>query len=268
MPAGTPSRRATRPARSPRSSLTTWRSATKAPPRRRGAGARSFSPTAPPGRTSAQDWHSGDQRHLLQLGTPTARPPICSPTGACSSSSAAARTGSVTYNISSNLMRVTLNLVGSAPVANFSGTPTSGHAAVRHLHRQLDQQPDRLVLDLRRLQHLHGAEPEPHLQQRGLLHRGPDRHQCGWQQHQHEDQLHHRQRRRSHLRRRGRGGLRHRQRSTPRFLRDSRPTTSCCCSWRRPTRPSASPTRTAAPGRKSPTRRRASAPPAGPTGRP
>ena len=36
--------------------------------------------------------------------------------------------GSTMYTISSNLMRVTLNLVGSAPVANFSGAPTSGSA--------------------------------------------------------------------------------------------------------------------------------------------
>ena len=34
--------------------------------------------------------------------------------------------GSTMYTISSNLLRVTLNLVGSAPVANFSGTPTIG----------------------------------------------------------------------------------------------------------------------------------------------
>ena len=37
-------------------------------------------------------------------------------------------------------------------------------------HRRLHQLPDRVVLDLRRRQHFHRPESEPHLQQCGLLH--------------------------------------------------------------------------------------------------
>ena len=85
--------------------------------------------------------------------------------------------------------------VGNPPVANFSGTPTSGGPPGRHLHRLFDQQPDLLVLDLRRQQHFHGAEPEPHLLQRGHLYRRPDCHQRLRQQHEHQVQLRHRRKR-------------------------------------------------------------------------
>ncbi len=59
------------------------------------------------------------------------------------------------------------------PAANFTGTPTPVTRRWRDLHRHLHQHPDRLVLDLRRQQHVHGAEPEPHLQQRPAPTRWP-----------------------------------------------------------------------------------------------
>ncbi len=86
--------------------------------------------------------------------------------------------------------------VGNAPVANFSGTPTSGTAPLSVTFTDSStNSPDLLVVDLRGQQLLHRAEPEPHLQRGRQLHGCAHRDQRLWQQHQHEDQLHHRYRR-------------------------------------------------------------------------
>ena len=78
-------------------------------------------------------------------------------------------------------------------MANFSGTPTSGAAASGgDLHRLLHQHADLVVVELRGQQHLHGAEPKPYVLERGFLHGGPDGDEHVWQQHEHQEQLHHR----------------------------------------------------------------------------
>ncbi len=83
--------------------------------------------------------------------------------------------------------------VGNKPVANFSGTPTIGAPNLtRGLHRQFDLQSDRLVLDLRGFQLLDRAEPEPHLHRGGFVHGRADGDQRVWEQHEHQEQLHHR----------------------------------------------------------------------------
>ncbi len=60
------------------------------------------------------------------------------------------------------------------------------------LHRLLHQHADRVVLELRGLQHLHGAEPESLLYRGWHLHGRAEGDQCLRQQHQHQEQLHHR----------------------------------------------------------------------------
>ena len=99
-----------------------------------------------------------------------------------------------------------------APVANFSGTPTSGAKPLSVTFTDSStNSPTAWSLELRRFQHLHGAEPEPLLRQRGHLHGGADRDQRLRQQHQHQNQLHHRHRQHSDLRGGRRGGLWHRR---------------------------------------------------------
>ncbi len=100
--------------------------------------------------------------------------------------------------------------VGNAPVANFSGTPTSGAKPLSVTFTDSStNSPNVLELELRRFQHLHGAEPEPLLRECGLVHGGVDRDERLWQQHQHQDQLHHRDRQHSDGGGHRRGGLWH-----------------------------------------------------------
>ncbi len=99
------------------------------------------------------------------------------------------------FTISSNMVQWTLNLIGGIG----AGGELLRHADHRRaaaggdLHGQLDQYADRVVVEVRRLQHLDGAEPEPYVfQHRGLLHGRADRDQPVRQQHEHQEQLHHR----------------------------------------------------------------------------
>ena len=77
--------------------------------------------------------------------------------------------------------------------ADFTATPTWGLPPLAvQLHRRLQEQRHRLVVDLRRWRYQHGAEPEPHLHHVGVLHRLAAGQQRLWLQHLHQDQLHHR----------------------------------------------------------------------------
>ena len=83
--------------------------------------------------------------------------------------------------------------VGNKPVANFSGTPTSGAAPLAVTFTDSSTySPDRVVVDLRRFELLHRPEPEPHLQLGRYLHGGPHGDQPVRQQYEHQEQLHHR----------------------------------------------------------------------------
>ena len=78
------------------------------------------------------------------------------------------------------------------PGGRLRGQPDVGHGAARgDLHRSVDEQPDGLVLELRRRRHLDRAEPEPHLHRRGHLHRRADRLERARVGHRDEDRLHH-----------------------------------------------------------------------------
>ncbi len=164
-------------------------------------------------------------------------------------------------NISVDMMRWHLYLKPGtnppAPVANFTGNPTSGNAPLAVAFTDTSTNiSDRVVVDLRRLQHLHRAEPEPHLHQRGQLHGALTATNVGGNNTNTKT---------NYITvnaaaiptfvaagavASGTGAI------TPALPSGFRPTTSCCCSWRRRTSPSPSPIRTAARGRKSPTRRR------------
>ena len=88
---------------------------------------------------------------------------------------------------------ITVSATVTPPVADFSGTPTTGQAPLTVNFTDLvDRLTHELELDLRGRRHVHGPEPEPYLHCRRAVHGQSHGHQHRGTEHGHQDELHHR----------------------------------------------------------------------------